>query len=75
MCRRGRHLVAWYGDMDLGPHVWRLLERGALDVSIRIGPPVPLSDFADRKALARHAEGDVRAAVARLLRQAGHGRA
>jgi len=62
LCRRGRPLVAWYGDMDLASHAWRL------DAHIRIGPPVPLDDFADRKALARYAEAQIRKDVSELLR-------
>lgn len=68
LCRRGRPLIAWYGDMDLASHAWRLLGLGPLDAHIRIGPPVPLDDFADRKALARYAEEQVRTDVAALLR-------
>jgi lyso-ornithine lipid O-acyltransferase len=68
LCRRGRPVVAWYGDMDLASHAWRLLGLGPLDAHIRLGPPVPLDDFADRKALARYAEAQVRKDVAELLR-------
>jgi 1-acyl-sn-glycerol-3-phosphate acyltransferase len=68
LCRRGRPVVAWYGDMDLASHAWRLLGLGPLDAHIRIGPPVPLDDFADRKALARYAEDKVRRDVSELLR-------
>jgi 1-acyl-sn-glycerol-3-phosphate acyltransferase len=68
LCRRGRPLVAWYGDMDLASHAWRLLGLGPLDAHIRIGPPVPLDDFADRKALARYAEAQIRKDVSELLR-------
>jgi 1-acyl-sn-glycerol-3-phosphate acyltransferase len=68
LCRRGRPLVAWYGDMDMAGHAWRLLGLGPLDVNIRIGPPVPLDEFADRKALARYAEDKVRRDVIELLR-------
>jgi len=68
LCRRGRPLVAWYGDMDLASHAWRLLGLGPLDAHIRIGPPVPVDDFADRKALARYAEALVRKDVSELLR-------
>jgi hypothetical protein len=28
--RRGRPQVAWYGDMDLASHAWRLLGLGPL---------------------------------------------
>ncbi|MEX0745604.1 MAG: lysophospholipid acyltransferase family protein [Phycisphaeraceae bacterium] len=68
LCRRGRPMVAWYGDMDLASHAWRLLGLGPLDAHIRIGPPVPLDAFPDRKALARYAEGKVRDDVVDLLR-------
>ncbi len=66
--RRGRPQVAWYGDMDMASHAWRLLGLGPLDANIRIGPPVPLDDFPDRKALARYAEEKVRKDVVELLR-------
>ena len=68
LCRRGRPVVAWYGDMDLASHAWRLLGLGPLDAHIRIGPPVPLDAFPDRKALARYAEDKVRDDVVDLLR-------
>jgi 1-acyl-sn-glycerol-3-phosphate acyltransferase len=70
LCRRGRPMVAWYGDMDLASHAWRLLGLGPLDAHIRISAPVPLDDFADRKALARYAEDKVRGDVVELLRGA-----
>lgn len=68
LSRADRVHVGWYGDMELAGHLWRLLKAGPLDVSITIGPPVPLADFADRKALARHSESEVRTSVMRLLR-------
>jgi 1-acyl-sn-glycerol-3-phosphate acyltransferase len=68
LSRADRVHVGWYGDMELAGHLWRLLKAGPLDVRITIGPPVPLADFADRKALARHSESEVRASVMRLLR-------
>jgi lyso-ornithine lipid O-acyltransferase len=68
LCRRGRPVVAWYGDMDMASHAWRLLGLGPLDAYIRIGPPVPLDQFPDRKALARYAEEKVRDDVVELLR-------
>lgn len=62
--------VSWYGDMEMTTHAWALLQAGPLDVSICIGLPIPLADFADRKALARHSETEVRRNVTRLLRSA-----
>jgi 1-acyl-sn-glycerol-3-phosphate acyltransferase len=68
LCRRGRHVIAWYGDMDLASHAWRLLGLGPIDANIRIGPPVPLDSFPDRKALARYSEDEVRKDVVDILR-------
>jgi hypothetical protein len=49
-------------------HAWTLLKSGPLDVVIKVGDPVPLASFADRKALARHSEAQVRENVVRILR-------
>ncbi len=51
------------------------LKAGPLDVRIRVGPPVPLSSFADRKDLARQSEAEVREHVVRILRERGARRA
>jgi 1-acyl-sn-glycerol-3-phosphate acyltransferase len=69
--RADRPMVGWYGDMEMTSHAWELLKAGPLDVTIRVGPPVPLSCFTDRKALARHSEAEVREHVVRILRGAG----
>jgi 1-acyl-sn-glycerol-3-phosphate acyltransferase len=66
--RADRPLVGWYGDMEMQSHAWRLLKAGPLDVRIRIGAPVPLESFADRKELARRSEDQVREHVVRILR-------
>ena len=66
--RADRPLIGWYGDMALGGHVWALLMAGPIDVTVSLGPPVPLDAFTDRKALARHAEEQIRAEVVALLR-------
>ncbi|MFA5948849.1 MAG: lysophospholipid acyltransferase family protein [Hyphomicrobium sp.] len=66
--RAGRPLVGWYGDMEMQSHAWRLLKAGPLDVRIRIGQPIPLDSFADRKDLAKKSEGEVRERVVRMLR-------
>ena len=71
--RADRPLVGWYGDMVMGSHAWELLKAGPLDVSVHLGPAVPLESFADRKALARRSEAELRQSVVRLLRgQAAH---
>ncbi len=65
--RRTRPLVAWYGDMEMGSHIWALLKAGPLDVHVRVGEPVTLSEFGDRKALAHYTEGVIRGDVSELL--------
>lgn len=66
--RADRPGVSWFGDMEMRGHAWALLKAGPLDVEIRIGPPVPLTSFSDRKELARHSESQVREQVVRSLR-------
>ncbi len=66
--RAERPLIGWYGDMEMGSHAWELLKSGPLDATLVFGEPVPLEDFADRKALARHTEREIRVALARILR-------
>ncbi|WP_439543539.1 lysophospholipid acyltransferase family protein [Hyphomicrobium sp.] len=66
--RSARPSVGWYGDMEMQSHAWALLKSGPLDVRIRIGAPMPLDSFADRKDLARRTEDDVREQVVKILR-------
>jgi 1-acyl-sn-glycerol-3-phosphate acyltransferase len=73
--RAGRPLVGWYGDMEMGSHAWNLLKAGPLDVRIVVGPPVAIESFADRKALARHVESELRQSVVRSLRNRPTGEA
>jgi 1-acyl-sn-glycerol-3-phosphate acyltransferase len=54
-----RPLYAWYGDMTLLPHIWSALGLPGAEVELRFHAPVLASDFASRKALARHAEQEV----------------
>ena len=65
--RRGRPIVAWYGDMEIAGHAWDLLKRGPLDVGVYVGEPVNLRKFADRKELAAFAEREIRRDVANML--------
>lgn len=66
--RAERPLIGWYGDMEMAGHAWTLLRSGPLDVGIRIGPPITLATFPDRKALTRYTESEVRAGLLELLR-------
>jgi lyso-ornithine lipid O-acyltransferase len=66
MGRENRPLFAWYGDMELVPHLWEALKAGPLDVVVEFHPPLSL-DAMDRKELAKAAESLVRAGQMRAL--------
>jgi 1-acyl-sn-glycerol-3-phosphate acyltransferase len=66
--RASRPLFAWYGDMDLASHFWRLTQHCGLRVTVLLHPTIDPADFADRKALS-HAVWRVVADGAATLRQ------
>ena len=59
MGRENRPFFAWYGDMEMLPHLWEALLAGPLDVAVQFHEPFSL-DMMDRKELARRAEEVVR---------------
>lgn len=65
-----RPLVAWYGGMDLGPHLWRMAGLGVLGVVVEFHPVVSLAALGSRRALAEHCHAMVAQGVERAL----HGR-
>jgi 1-acyl-sn-glycerol-3-phosphate acyltransferase len=67
-CRRDRPFFAWYGDMDLATHFWRIARRSGARATVLLHEPADPSAFADRKALTA-AVSDVVADGASLLRQ------
>ena len=67
MGRENRPLYAWYGDMELVPHLWEMLKAGPLDVVVEFHAPLAALG---RKELAKAAEKLVRQGQIRAL--AGH---
>ncbi len=61
MGRFHRPVIAWPGDVELGPSLIGMLKEGAYDVDVRFGEPVEIDSKSDRKALARLMEERVRA--------------
>lgn len=59
--RADRPKLAWYGDMDLLPHLKAVFSLRAVDVEIIWGEPVAVVAGLDRKRLARDLEVRVRA--------------
>ncbi len=66
--RAERPRIGWYGDMEMTSHAWGVLKSGAITVTIKVGPPVPLTDFKDRKDLALQSERAIRRDVLAILR-------
>lgn len=62
-----RPFFAWYGDMDLAPHLWQLVGLGRVTVVVEFHPPVSLAEFASRKALCAHCHEAVSGGVAAAL--------
>ncbi|HEY8268155.1 MAG TPA: lysophospholipid acyltransferase family protein [Xanthobacteraceae bacterium] len=60
MGRQFRSVAAWYGDIGLTRHFFRVLREGAIDVIVTFGPIISVDADADRKLLARIAEAAVR---------------
>ncbi|HEY1612568.1 MAG TPA: lysophospholipid acyltransferase family protein [Rhizomicrobium sp.] len=67
MGREYRPLFAWYGDMDLVPHLWEAVQTGPFDVVIEFHAPLSVDEAGDRKALAVAVEATVRRGQARAL--------
>ncbi len=51
MGRASRPVFAWYGDMDLASHFWRLAQHRGLRVSILLHAPIDPAAYPTRKAL------------------------
>lgn len=60
MGRENRPLFAWYGDMELVPHLWDALKTGPLDVVVEFHPVTTLDIVRGRKNLAAYCEAVVR---------------
>jgi lyso-ornithine lipid O-acyltransferase len=67
MGRENRPLFAWYGDMDLVPHLWEAVTAGPIDLVIEFHPPMTVDSAGGRKALAQKAEATIRRGQARAL--------
>jgi len=53
--RASRPVFAWYGDMDLGSHFWRLAQNRGLRATVLLHAPLDPALFASRKELSQAA--------------------
>ncbi len=67
MGRQFRPYFAWYGDMDLGPHLWEAFALGPFEVVVEFHEPVTLDEKGDRKALAVYCQEKSAEGVKRAL--------
>lgn len=67
MGRENRPFFAWYGDMELVPHLWQAFEMGPIDVVVEFHKPVTISETGGRKEIAALAEAAVRDGLIRAL--------
>jgi len=68
--RQWRPFFAWYGAMDLAPHLWHLLGLGRMTVTLMFHPTTSLAEAGSRKALALSCQQ----VIARGLEAANSGR-
>lgn len=62
-----RPLVAWYGDMDLAPHLLDVLGLGRMTVEVTFHPALDPAAFPSRKDLSRHCQDVIAGGVAAAL--------
>ncbi len=67
MGRQFRPFFAWYGDMDLFPHLWEAFSLGPIDVVVEYHKPVTIREIGNRKALAMYCEAACRRGVTEAI--------
>ncbi|MDE2444686.1 MAG: 1-acyl-sn-glycerol-3-phosphate acyltransferase [Alphaproteobacteria bacterium] len=64
LTKRQRPSLAWYGDMDLLPHLWAALKAGPITLDVRFCEALPK---AHRKVIAKQAEATIRKGLVEAL--------
>jgi 1-acyl-sn-glycerol-3-phosphate acyltransferase len=67
MGRENRALYAWYGDMELLPHLWEALKTGPFEAVVEFHQPITVGQAGGRKVVAGLAETIVRHGQTRAL--------
>lgn len=62
-----RPFFAWYGTVDLAPHLWSMVGLGTVEVVVEFHPPTFLRDCGSRKALAEYCHSRIVGGVAGAL--------
>ena len=61
--RYWRPLFAWFGDLDLVPHLWQMVCLGETEAVVTFFPPVDIDKLGDRKKLCEYCFRQVSGAV------------
>ena len=62
-----RPFFAWYGAVDLAPHLWSMVGLGTVEVVVEFHPTTFLGDCGSRKALAAYCHARIAGGVAGAL--------
>jgi 1-acyl-sn-glycerol-3-phosphate acyltransferase len=62
-----RPFFAWYGAVDLAPHLWSMVGLGTVEAVVEFHPPTFLRDCGSRKALAEYCHARIAGGVAGAL--------
>jgi lyso-ornithine lipid O-acyltransferase len=62
-----RPFFAWYGTVELAPHLWRMIGLGTVEVVVEFHPSTCLADCGSRKALAAYCYGRIVGGVAAAI--------
>jgi 1-acyl-sn-glycerol-3-phosphate acyltransferase len=68
-----RPFIAWYGAMQVAPHLWTVIGLGRISVRVIFHPVVTLDQFSSRKDLAVHCYKVIAAGLAAALAGRGPG--
>lgn len=60
--------IAWYGDMELMPHLWNLLKMGGITAKLSYLPPIK-SEGINRKQLAKICEQTIAGEVEKIRKE------
>jgi lyso-ornithine lipid O-acyltransferase len=68
-----RPFIAWYGAMQVAPHLWAMLGLGHVTVRVIFHPPITVEQYGTRKELAAHCYKVIAAGLSAALAGRGPG--
>ncbi len=65
--RLERPYYAWFGDIDLAPHLWTLLGIGRLQIRVEFFEPIRIDQFESHKSMAQYCQNLISSAHSKAL--------